>query len=78
MFSYPGKSILIGALTFGPAIIFITAEFVFLWGLPIWVALYFSFAFLLNAWLMKKPFEKIEYPNGKPQEDEEENPENED
>ncbi len=77
-FGHPIRSLLIGIVFWLPAIVIIVDGYTFIRITPLWIAIYYSLAGLISSALMNKPYEKIIYPNGKPQETQNENSEEDD
>ena len=57
--AHPLRSIIVAALTWLPAIVFVGLSSVFMALTPIIMFCYFSIAFLINTLLMKKPFKTL-------------------
>lgn len=70
--SHPLRNLIIGISMWIPLILALFAPSYFFLLTPLWFGVYFSIVGYMNISLMKKPFEKIIYPNGKPEEKEEE------
>ena len=58
-FAYPIKSVIIGLLTWLPFGLFLINEYILIWGTPLWMGIYFSFAFQINASLMEKGYKRL-------------------
>lgn len=73
---FPIRTIAIAVVSWLPVVLFLFNSYIFFLLSPMWFGVYFAFSgYLVNSF-MKKPFDKIIYPNGKP-EDSEEDKENE-
>lgn len=57
--SHPIRCIEIGFLTWLPVLVFLFGFPVFLQITPIWLAGYYTVAFVLNSYIMKKPFNRL-------------------
>lgn len=56
VFAHPLRSILVMALIWAPVVLFLVDVYLFVMIAPVWLLLYYSLAFMLNFYIMKKPF----------------------
>lgn len=62
-FAFPLKSVIITALVWLPVGMALINTYILFWGAPLWLGIYFSFAFLISSARMEVPYKKIENPD---------------
>lgn len=59
VFAHPLRSILVMVLIWAPVVLFLLDVYLYVMIAPVWLLLYYSVAFMLSFYIMKKPFNAL-------------------